>query len=299
MENYKIAHPECVLTFVALGEKGSFIGAAAALRVSRSVVSDRIKRLEAYVGTQLVVRTTRRMVLTPAGDQYFHECKRLFLNYRQVLEQVRNDYDTPRGLLRISAPDYLVSNFLIENVVSFTDRYPEVSINLVTTDGPLDLVTERVDIDLRVGQPKDSSLHAIKLTDFKPYLVASTAYLARAGLPKSPQDLAMHRLIVHDDNQATRFWELSTADQQTERVPVHGQIQVNSLRIVRKLVLAHGGIAILPSFLVNTDLRAGRLQQVLTGWAPPVSGIYAIYLSRKYLPARVRFFIDMLRKQFA
>lgn len=109
----------------------------------------------------------------------------------------------------------------------------------------------------------------------------------------------MHRLIVHDDNQATRFWELSTADQQTERVPVHGQIQVNSLRIVRKLVLAHGGIAILPSFLVNTDLRAGRLQQVLTGWAPPVSGIYAIYLSRKYLPARVRFFIDMLRKQFA
>lgn len=298
MDNYKILHPECVLAFVALGEEGSFTAAAAALRVSHSVVSERIKKLETYVNAQLVLRTTRSMSLTPAGEKFLQACRRIIDEYRDAVAVVRSDHEYPHGLLRIAAPDYLILHYLTESAVAFAGQYAEVTFDLMATENHIDLLASRVDIDIRVGQPRDSSLHAVKLADCRQSLVASRDYLTRHDRICTPQDLLEHSLIAHETSAQSWHWVFSRPGDKDEKVLVKGRLRANSTSIMRNLALAGGGVTELPDFLVADDLAAGRLVHVLPEWNLSAGGIYAIYPSRKHLPARVRLFIALLREQF-
>lgn len=295
MNKYQVLHPDWVVAFLAVSERGSFTAGAAALNLSRSAVSERIKRLETFLGAKLLLRTTRDVTLSQIGRVFYQECRRLLDEYLAAIEYVRGDEEVPRGQLRVAALCELVTDYIAPLAVVFAGRHPDVDIELLSTERALNLIADHVDIMVCIGQPTDSNLRAIKLNDIRMCLVASPAYLAQRGQPKTPAELAQHELIVHSHNGSPWVWTFTGPDGEIEEVTPSARLSSPMTRIVHAMALAGGGLTVLPHFVVGEAIADGRLAVVMPAWTLPMTGIYAIYTSREHLPARVRTFIEDLR----
>ncbi|SFS19840.1 DNA-binding transcriptional regulator, LysR family [Dyella sp. OK004] len=280
--------------FTALVRAGSFTAAAEQLGMTKAMVSQHVARLEQELGVTLLVRSTRRMSLTEAGATFHADCVRILADAEAAIERVGEGHDMPRGTLRLTTSlDYGIA-VVAPKLASFMRLYPAVQVDLVLSDHISDVIAERFDLAIRGGWLRDSTLRATRLGGFRQLLVASPAYLAEQGTPRRPEDLAAHRSIAMSALPAPLRWTFTAQGGTRRTVRMRQTAQANSAAAVRCLVLAGAGVAVLPDYLVEEDIRAGHLVALLAQYRLPEGGIHAVYPGRK-APAKVRAFIDHLQ----
>lgn len=284
--------------FAALVEAGSFTAAAERLGMTKSRVSQQLAALEGELGVTLVLRTTRRMALTSAGEQFHTDSLRLLDEARAAIARVGAARSTPSGLLRVTAAGDYAPAVIAPALATFKEAYPQVEIDLVATDRIADPIAERFDLSIRVGWLRDSSLRAARLTSFKQRLVAAPAYLAARGAPAHPRDLARHEWVALSALRSPLRWTFAARTGARTSVRLHSTMQTNSTLTVHAFVRAGVGLSVLPDYLVDEDLRNGRLVRVLPRYELPDGGIFAVYPGREP-PAKVRAFIEHLRGHLA
>lgn len=279
--------------FVEVVKARSFRRAAEAMGMPNSTLSRRIAGLEKAVGLRLLHRTTRRIELTEAGQLYFERCKRIVEEARLAHEQLGEMLARPSGVLRVSLPVDFAITFLAPQMAEFARRYPGISFDFDLTPRRVDLVTEPVDVAIRMGEQPDSTLIARQLARLPRHLYASPRYLEAAGEPGEPADLARHECLRMRAAEAG-LWALQ-AGARTVEVAVGGRFLVNSIGMIRRLATLDFGIAMLAEEVVAEDLAEGRLRRVLPGWQATPIAVYAITETR-LLPAKTQRFIEFLRE---
>lgn len=281
--------------FVRVVDAGSFSAAARQWGRSKAVVSKYITSLESHLGVQLIQRTTRSLSLTEAGRAYRARCTDVLGEIQALEASLREAVAAPRGPLRITAPPGFASHYLDVMTKDFLARFPEVTLDLDLTHRMVDLVEENIDLAIRVTDPRDSSLVARRIAPAPIIAVAAPSYLRRRGTPKNPADLRDHDCLVDTNFREQQRWRFRTRDKsKTETVTVHGPLRVNNPDAVRDMAEAGLGIALVPKFVASQSLRAGTLREVLKGRVAFDWSILAVYPRRRYLPLRVRAYVDHL-----
>lgn len=281
--------------FHAVVEAGTFSGAARQLGITHSAVSKRIARLEQRLGTALILRSTRQMRLTEAGETYASETRELLARLRRVEEEIAEGMGELRGRIRVTAPTALGRQQLMPLLLAFMDRYPAVEIDLTLTDAIVDLVHEGMDLAVRSASLNDSGLIARRLTTHPRLICAAPGYLARHGWPVVPADLVDHTCLFLNLSRGVSMWGLS------ESLRGHPGFLSNSLETLYAACLHGRGIACLPCYMVAEDLAAGRLHTLLDAYRDTDNGT-AISLVRPettLLSRRVRALIDFLVEHFS
>lgn len=284
-------------TFKAVVDAGSFTAAAAALGQSRAVVSFNIKRLEQEIGVALLIRNTRSMALTDAGARFYQRCADMLEQARLAIDDARAEHGELSGALRVTATlEYGLAK-IAPAIQAFAQLHPALQVQLSTSSLHADLIAERFDIAIRLGSLPEAELHAVPLARFDIFPVAAPALLTQ----EQPGDLAaLGRLpwLGHSRLKHAPPWLVDTPDgSQTSWLPPHpARLSSDSASILRAYALAGLGVALLPDWLVNADLRAGRLCRLLPDHTFPQQGIHALYPRTRHLPAKVRAFIDFLRE---
>lgn len=283
--------------FVRVVDAGSFSTAARQWGRSKAVVSKYIAALEEHLGVELLRRTTRSLSLTEAGRAYRERCTDVLGEIQSLEASLRESIAAPRGPLRVTAPPGLASHYLEVLTTRFLERFPEVTIDLDLTHRMVDLVEENIDVAIRVTEPRDSSLVARRIAPVRIVAVAAPSYLRRRGTPKKPADLRDHDCLVDTNFLDQQRWRFQTRTK-AETITVDGPLRVNSPDAVRELAEAGLGIALVPDFVAKDALRAGTLREVLKGTVALRWSLLAVYPRRRYLPLRVRAYVDHLVAAF-
>ncbi|WBL34181.1 LysR family transcriptional regulator [Sinirhodobacter sp. HNIBRBA609] len=282
---------EGIRAFVATAQTGSFTAAAERLGVSNRLTSKYVAELELRLGVRLLQRTTRKVGLTPAGEDLLARAPVLLDELDDLVAGLGEDGRGLSGVLRVSAPVTFGEVFVQDMLRRFAEPHPDLTIDLRLSDRFVDLATEGIDLAFRIGVPRVSALRARKLGEVCSRIVASPDYLARNGAPEHPADLTSHACILDTNRAAASRWELLDAGQVVP-VEVKGRFLVNSARAARDLALAGCGIAFCPDFVLADDLAQGRLVALLPGYESPRRPLNAIYLDGPVLPRKVRALID-------
>lgn len=281
--------------FCLLVKQGSLAATARELNLTPPAVSRRLSQLEARLGVRLLNRTTRRISLTSEGEVYFANAQRILSDIDEMERLVSSSRAAPKGLLRVNAPLGFGRSYIGPAISAFTKAYPDVEVQLHLTDRPVSLPDEAIDVSIRFGDLPDSRLIAKKVAANRRLLCASPAYLRVAGLPAYPHELTQHQCIVLRQNEsAYGNWRLSRG-KQTETVKVHGKLSTNDGEVALNWALEGHGILMRAEWDVAKYLRSGRLVQVLADYETPSADVYAVYLERLNLSAKVAYFVEHLR----
>ncbi|EJT06990.1 LysR family transcriptional regulator [Rhizobium sp. CCGE 510] len=264
--------------------------------MSRAMASRYIASMEDWSGTRLLHRTTRQLSLTSAGERVLEMCRDI-VRVADAVTEVANHADTPRGLLRVTAPSILAEAQLIPLLSDFADVYPRIKVDLQISDRTIDLVQDRIDLAIRIANRLDPSLIAKRLGECSSRLYASPRYLGEFGTPKGLEDLNDHRCLTYTHLGGTE-WSLNNLESQVV-ISVEGTFQTNDALALRRAALSGLGIATLPCFAADQEVQTGRLVVVLPEWKPTTLGIHALYVSRKHLPMAARVLIDFLAARLA
>lgn len=283
--------------FAAVAEQGSFTAAARQLGISTSAASKYVIALEERLGARLLNRTTRRLSLTEAGRDFREWCERIAADVAEAEHSVASLQAEPRGVLRVNAPMSFGQLHLGPVLSDLLDQYPRVHVEMTMTDRRIDIVEEGYDIAIRIGALADSSLVARTLATSRRVLCAAPAYLARYGVPQTPEDLAGHNCLGHVLLRGGEEWRFAGPDGDIA-VRARGSLTVNNGDMLRLAALAGTGLVVLPTFIIGPDLAAGRLRAVLCDYEPPPHPISAVYAAGRPVAAKVRAFIDHLAACF-
>ena len=284
-----------LLIFDTVVEAGSFTAAAERLGVAKAKVSVQVARLEQQLGTSLFTRTTRRVALTDAGRVLHAECKPLLQGLQDALHAVGNNDAALSGTLRISTSVDHAMQSLAPAAAEFATLHPALNIDLRSSDRIADLVAEGIDLAIRLGWLRDSSLRAVQLGEFDQYVVASPAYLRRAGKPKRPEQLAELEWLALTLLQSPLTWRFTAKSGETSTVQVKARIRTDSPGALRAMLRRGAGISVLDQYSAEEDIEAGTLVRVLADWQLPRGGVHAVYPSGRHVPPKVRAFIDFYR----
>ncbi|PWK91968.1 LysR family transcriptional regulator [Fulvimonas soli] len=284
--------------FAAVVRAGSFTAAAAQLGLTKAMVSQHLARLERELGATLLVRSTRRMALTEAGAAFHEDCVRILAEAQAAIERVGAGRELPRGTLRLTAPANYGAMVIAPALAGFLRLHPQLRADLVLDDQLRDLIGERFDLAIRGGPLRDSGLHAVRLDGFQQWLVAAPAYLDARGAPRRPQDLAEHDAIALTALSSPTRWSLADRRGARHAARLRPRAQADSAAAVHAMALAGAGLAVLPDFMVEADLDAGRLRRLLPAYRLPEGSFHAVYPGQRP-PAKVRAFIDHLRAALA
>lgn len=274
---------------------GSFAAVSRHLGLSPAAVSKNIGELEAHLGVRLFNRTTRRMSLTEAGSLYYAQIARILNELGEADRSLGPMQQAPQGLLRISAPITLtLLTPLSAAMPKFLDRYPELSVDLRLDDRRVNIVEEGFDIAIRASDSlEDSSLVARKLMTAPHVVCAAPSYLERFGAPQTPEDLRIHTCIQFTLSGHPDEWEFRRGNRSV-RVPIASRYKVTSSLAVRDALRAGFGLSLIPWIYVKQDVEQGRLSTVLDEWSAVELSVYAVYPSKRHIPAKLRVFIDFL-----
>lgn len=283
--------------FVEVVESGGFTAASEKSRLSRAAISKHILQLEDHLGTRLFNRTTRRVSLTETGQIYYERCKSILADIDEAEASVGEATTEAHGGLRINAPMSFGSLHFGPAIAAYCKRHPRVRVTLDLNDRFVDMVAEGFDVVIRIAQLEDSSFIARKIAPCHMVLCAAPSYLEQFGVPKVPQDLAIHRCLFYTNLQNSGHWTF-IGPQGQETVSVSGPLCANNGEILKSAAVEGLGVALEPTFIVGPELKAGRLQVVLPEYHPPEIAVYALYPSRRYLTAKVRTFVDFLTSYF-
>jgi LysR family transcriptional activator of dmlA len=255
--------------------------------------------MEQRLGVQLVNRTTRRLSLTSEGESYLAQAAQILHSIRDMEESISSGRAEPKGLLRVNATPGFGRTRIAPLLSRFAHAHPEVEVELQLTDRSIGLVEEAYDLAIRFGELPDTRLSARKLMANRRFLCASPAYLKQAGEPKTPQDLHRHRCILHrQNNDVYGTWRLQKG-KKFELVKVRGAVSSNDGDVVMNWALEGHGIVQRSEWDAAKYLASGRLKEVMPGYTLPDAHLYAYYLSRHNLPAKIRAFVDFLVAHFA
>lgn len=282
--------------FVEVVKMRSFRGAAQSLGMPNSTLSRRITGLEKQIGLRLLHRTTRKIELTEAGQLYFDRCKRIVDEARLAHEQLGEMVAMPSGLLRASMPVDFANVYLAPLIAEFARRYPGISFDFDLSPRQVNLVTDPVDVVIRMGEPANSNLIARKLATLHRRLYASALYLETSAELDHPSQLAHHECLRLKGPGSDR-WILSSTDGETA-IDVGGRFELNSVGMIRRLASLDLGVALLPAGIAAQDVAEGRLCEVLPTWQASPIPVYALTETR-LLPAKTQRFIEFLQSKLA
>lgn len=284
--------------FARVAETGSFSAAARGLGLSKSLISRQVSALEAELGARLISRTTRSLTLTEAGRGYYEQVARILAQMEEADLSVSQLQATPRGKLRVNAPMSFSLLRLAPVLPDFLALYPEIDVDLAMNDRRVDLLEEGFDLAIRIGRLADSSLVARKLGPMRRIVCASPAYFADHGVPEVPADLKRHDCLCYSNADTVDEWRFSEPDGRPIAVEVKGRVRANNGDLLRVAALRGLGLVDLPSFLVGADIEAGTLVSVLQDFIRQDGGVYAVYPHARYLPPKIRVFIDFLAERW-
>ncbi|WP_273143858.1 LysR family transcriptional regulator [Oceanicaulis alexandrii] len=283
--------------FRRVAECNGFSAAARDLGVSNAAVSKAVKELEARLGVQLIVRTTRSLSLTDAGAAYYHQTCAVLDALAEADEQVRAEAASPRGRLKVSAPMSMGLTTLSEALPNFCRQYPDILLDLHMSDEYVDLVSGGFDLAIRGGLLQDSSLKVRKLLDLDRIVCAAPSYLEARGRPASPQDLSAHDALVFAGSGTPETWPLFSADGM-QAVPVKPRLRINNSIALKAAAKQGLGLALLPNVYVREDMASGALVDAMPGWRGEAQALYAVYPEQREVSRKVRVFLDFLVEHF-
>lgn len=283
--------------FVRVAEMASFTRAADSLGVPKASVSLAVQQLESRVGARLLQRTTRRVQLTPDGQAFLARCQDLLADMDELDQMFRDDETGVHGRLRVDLPLAVARDLVMPRLPDFLAQHPGVALELGSTDRRVDLVGEGFDCVLRVGPLADSSLVARHLGYFRQDNCASPAYLARHGVPASPEALAGHRIVHYsstlgDKPAGFEYIEPASGELRVQRLPA--SLVVNNSDAYRAACLAGLGIIQAPVHGMQPLLESGQLIEILPEYRPPALPVTLLYGNRRHLAKRVRLFMNWL-----
>jgi DNA-binding transcriptional LysR family regulator len=288
--------------FVRVVDHGGFASAARELGEPTSTVSRAIARLEARSGVRLFHRTTRSLRPTTEGHELYASIAPAVTTLRGAAQALEPSTQRPKGRLRVTAPNDLCASFLSDVIVAFLERYPLVNLDFTLTNQHSNLVSEGFDVALRAAaRLSDSSIVARKLGDLELRLYSSPRYARKYGTPGSPQDLHQHKCIVFRAAELVRTWALKSAAGGAPgdaELPIRGRIGGDDFSFIRSIIIAGGGIGILPHINAAADEANGRLVRVLPEYHLRGATLYILYPSTRNVPTRVTAFRDFVIEAF-
>jgi len=283
-------------TFIRVVETGSFSAVAREANTSQSAITRQVAQLEAHFGVRLLHRTTRKLSLTDDGQALLVRARHLLEEATDLEETFGRNRDTVSGVVRIGLT-VAAATLLTPSIPALLDRHPDLSLELVVNERPTDLVTDRLDVALRLGAGHDTSLVSRAIATIGSSAVAAPAYLERYGAPSHPNDLVRHRCIVLDSGPDSAHWVFNGPDGQVD-VEVISSLRSNNTVVVRQAVLAGYGIALLGDALTVNDIRGSRLYRLMPSFVAQQRQAFVVYPSRRHLPPRTRVVIDFLVERF-
>ena len=287
-----------MLTFAKVVKTGSFAGAARRLKVSTSVTSKHVAKLEQNLGVRLLNRSTRKLSLTEAGTAYYEHCARIAEEVENSKRAIAQLQAAPRGLLRVTAPVTFANTRLGAVLPDFFRRHPEVQIELNASNRVVDIAEEGFDVAIRIVRDLPPNVIARKLRPVRWYLCASPEYLEREGTPVHPAGLTRHNCLVFPTLLQNGVWHFMRGKDKTE-VAVHGSLQANTVEALHDLALAGMGITLLPGYMAGVDIKERRLIPLLTDWEIESGAhLYAVYLPSRHMAPKLRVFVDFLVERF-
>jgi len=282
-----------ILIFVKVAQYESISRAARALGMPISTVSRRLSVLEAQLGVALLRRTTRRVSLTAPGREYFNECQEPLSLLQEAERVLTRTQKKPEGLLRITVPVVLSHDSFLQFLSGFLHAHPGVRVDLHITNTFLDLVAENLDVAVRFGDLPDSSVVARRLGTNVRYVVAAPEYLKGRELPREPAELERHDCVMLNAKNNEAHWDLMSGRRKA-RVHVSGPVSSRDFNTVSTFVLRGHGIGLAPSTHCEEHIARGRLVRLLPKWTSLPIPVFAVYPSRKFLPARLSIFLEAL-----
>lgn len=289
---------KCDRMFLAVIASGSFTAAARRLGTSSGQASKLVSRLEAELGVRLLNRTTRAVSPTEAGQAYFDRLRPLMDEFGALDMAVRNVAQVPRGTLRLSVPMTFGGLELAPALNIFAAQYPQIALDVSFSDRAVNLVDEGVDLAVRIGRLEESSLIARQLCAVRLVVVASSAYLARAGPLRDPDDLRHHACIIDTNFRDPDRWPFSIENGANVQFPVAGRLRYSNALACLGAAEAGLGLACTPAFVAAEPIRAGRLQPVLTAFETDPVGLHVLYPHSRHLAAKVRVLVDFLADRY-
>ena len=280
--------------FAAVADAGGITAGAELLGLSKARVSIELARLESVLGVSLFSRTTRRVTLTDAGHALYAQAVPSLRHLQDALAQAQAGQGAAvlTGTLRISATVDHASQALAPIVAEFAAQHPQLQVDLRSSDRVADIVKEGIDVAIRMGWLRDSTLRATRLGDFEQHVVASPAYLRRHGTPARPEDLAAHQWIALSVLPTPLTWKFTGPRGQQRSVRMASRLRSDSAAATRALLQAGAGISVLDSYSAGRAVQDGSLVRVMPQWQLPRGGIHAVYAPGPHVQAKVRAFID-------
>ncbi len=287
--------------FIEVVRRGSFAAVARDHNMASSSVSRAVATLEEQLGTRLFQRSTRRLELTEAGRHYFDSVEGAIEELTLAGERTAELTETPRGILRLTAPVSFGQIGIVPLLPAFTRRYPDLDIELLLTDSLLDMVAERIDVAIRLGKLLDAAHIATRLCSMPLRVCASPGYLARHGNPVEPAELARHD-CMHLHLADFEKWRFRDRQGKTESVTVRSRVVISNAQALKQCALADMGITLLPDWVVQRELASGDLIALFADFAVGVTEfevpVWLLYPSRRHLPLKVRVFTEFIRERF-
>lgn len=279
--------------FARAVETGSFSAAGRDLGLGQPNVSRYVAALEEHLQTRLLHRSTRKLGLTPEGECYYAEVRRILDAVEESESSFRENVD-PSGLLRVACPTALAHVFVLPHIPTFLERYPGLTLDLQINDRYVSLVDEGAELAIRIGHLEDSALRARRIGLYDRVFVASKSYLAKRGVPMTPDDLREHDCVIYTLLSSGTTWRFRDGE-----IPVSGRLRVNSPEAVRELVNSGLGIGHGPEWLFEEGLKNGNLQLLLTEYPAPPVPVQVLYVANRLLPTRAVVFMDFIAEAFS
>jgi DNA-binding transcriptional LysR family regulator len=284
---------EAMRVLVAAVDGGSLSAAGRALGMPLATVSRKVSELESLLKTQLLVRTTRKLTETEAGQAFIASCRRILEDVNEAERFAAGEYSAPRGELIVTAPLVFGRLHVLPVAAEFLQAYPEVNLRLVLGDRLLSLQEEHLDAAIRIGELPDSSLIATRLGMVRAVVCASPAYLARRGTPRHPRELRQHDLVVFSGLASPNFWRFSSGKAAIPLVP-RARLTVTTAEAAIDGAIAGAGLTCVLSYQAQAAIEAGILVRVLRQFEPPPLPVNFVYASRGRPPQKLRAFIDFV-----
>ena len=282
-----------ILIFVKVAQFESITRAARSLGTPISTVSRRLSVLESELGVSLLRRTTRRMTLTEQGREYLNQCQEPLALLQEAERVLTRAQKAPEGLLRLTVPLVLGQEPFLDFISGFLKDHARIRIDLFITNRFLDLVADNVDVAIRFGELEDSSLVALRLGTTVRHVVAAPKYLRTRTPPADPADLKLHDCVMLNAKNNETDWDLVNGRRKV-RIHVSGSISSHDTNSISTFVYRGHGVGLLPSSYCDEAIASGRLVRLLPKWASPQVPVFAVYSTRKFLPLRLRVFLDAL-----
>ncbi|WP_250501287.1 LysR family transcriptional regulator [Caballeronia sp. GAWG1-5s-s] len=282
-------------TYVSVVEAGSFSAAAKRLKLGQPAVSKSIAQLEERLGVRLLLRSTRGLTPTDAGQRFYEHARRAIQEV-DLAEHVARDATTGlSGVLRISAAVTFARLHILPALKTFLDRHPNLQIDIVLDDRTIDLLEKGVDVALRMGSLDDSTMTARRVAQSRRLVVGTPAYLAEAGVPKTPAELSQHQVIVYSLRGGGESWAFSQQGKEVA-VVVSGRVSVSAAEGMRTTLLGGMGLAIASEWMFSPELADGTVQAVLTDWELPPIDLWAVFPAGRLVSAKARAFVAFVEE---